>query len=98
MHNQIPVLVTVDVDEGIADLVIYLNTIQDVRTHASCQGTLLEGGPEPYRPQVMVSWNNDDVFRQLENEFDLSDIGKNWAYLHPRPSDKRWVICQRGLA
>src|ERR1700677_830715 len=38
------VSVWVDVDEGIADLVEYLNTIPGVRTHTSCQGTLTEGG------------------------------------------------------
>jgi len=43
-HKTIPIQVWVDVDEGIADMVLYLNTIPGVRTHACCQGTLGEGG------------------------------------------------------
>ena len=48
-HNEVPVLVWADIDENIADFVRYLNTIPGVRTDASCQGTLGEGGPAPYR-------------------------------------------------
>lgn len=58
-HKTVPVQVWVDVDEGVADLVKYLNTVPGIRTHASCQGTLDEDGPEPYRPQVIISWSNE---------------------------------------
>jgi hypothetical protein len=53
-HKTVPVLVWADVDEGIADVVRYLNTIPGVRTYVSCQGLLGTGGPEPYGPQVMI--------------------------------------------
>jgi hypothetical protein len=46
----------VDVDLGIADMVEYLNTIPGVRTIASCQGTIGEDGPNPYRAQVLCDW------------------------------------------
>lgn len=85
-HAQRTVLVKVDVDEGIADLVLYLNTIEGVRTHASCQGTIGEGGPNPYRPQVMVTWDADGVFDRLAGEFDMSDLHREncWCYVHPK--------------
>jgi hypothetical protein len=84
-HKQIPVSVTVDVDEGIAPLVAYLNTIPGVRTHASCQGTIGEGGSHPYRPQVLVTWSDASTFSRLAAEFDLSEVG-SWCYVHPRAS------------
>ncbi len=77
-------MVRVDVDEGIADLVIYLNTIPNVRTHASCQGTIGEGGPHPYRPQVLVAWSTPEAFERLRHEFDMSDMHEAWCYVHPR--------------
>ena len=67
-------------------MVIYLNTIPGVRTLASCQGTLDAGGPNPYPPQVMVTWDTDETFKRLENEFDTSEIGNHWCYVHPRIS------------
>jgi hypothetical protein len=54
-HKTRPVQVWADVDLGIADMVVYLNTIPGVRTEASCQGTG-EGGPAPYRAQVLTIW------------------------------------------
>lgn len=85
-HKTIPVQVWADVDEGIADVVRYLNTIEGVRTQASCQGTIGEGGPNPYRAQVMVTWETPETFTRLEREFDLSEISHegNWCYVHPR--------------
>lgn len=54
-HKTKLIQVWIEVDLGIADLVGYLNTIPGVRTHASCQGTIGEDGPAPYRAQVMCS-------------------------------------------
>jgi len=83
MHKQVTIEVLVDVDEGIADTVRYLNTIPGVRTHASCQGTIGEGGPNPYRAQVMATWPAE-VFERLKSEFDVTVLGENWGYLHPK--------------
>jgi hypothetical protein len=85
-HRQIPISVTVDVDEGIAWLVMYLNTMPGIRTLASCQGTIGEGGPKPYRPQVMVTWAHEAAFKRLQIEFDLSQVSRrgSWCYVHPR--------------
>ena len=85
-HKTIPVPVWVDVDEGIAEMVRYLNTIPGVRTLASCQGTIGEGGPAPYRAYVMVMWT-DDAFKQLKDEFDVTNTGVHWGFLHPRTTD-----------
>jgi hypothetical protein len=82
-HQTIPIRVWVDVDVGIAAMVRYLNSIPGVRIHASCQGTTREGGPAPYRPQVMATWT-DEVFERLQREFDITIKGENWGYLHPR--------------
>jgi hypothetical protein len=83
-HETQPVQVWADIDVGIADMVIYLNTIPGVRTHASCQGTIGEGGPSPYRPQVMTTWPDEATFERLKAEFDVTVLGENWGYLHPR--------------
>lgn len=86
-HKQITISIPVDVDEGIAWLVMYLNTIPGVRTHASCQGTLGEGGLHPYRPQVMVTWAHRAVLKRLQREFDVTKISRHgWGYVHPRQS------------
>lgn len=85
-HKTKPVQVWVDADLGIADMVIYLNTIPGVRTMASCQGTIGEGGPNPYRAQVMATWT-PEVFERLSKEFDISypdECNGTWGYLHPR--------------
>ena len=85
IHHQlktVPVQVWVDVDEGIAETVKYLNTIPGVRTYASCQGTIGEGGAEPYGPQVMVSWAGGTLAR-LAREFDLELLGECLAYVRP---------------
>ena len=82
-HETRPVRVWADVDLGIADTVEYLNTIEGVRTHASCQGTIGEGGPQPYRAQVMCSWS-DVAFERLKGEFDITELGDHFGYVHPR--------------
>lgn len=89
-HKQVPLQVWVDIDEGIADMVAYLNTIDGVRTHASCQGTIGEGGPAPYRAQVLVGWSCHEAYERLHAEFDMSLEGWTWTeasgccYVHPR--------------
>jgi len=82
-HETRPVQVWVDADLGIADMVVYLNTIPGVRTIASCQGTIGEGGQNPYRAQVMAEWT-DEAFDRLATEFDLTVLGDGWGYVHPR--------------
>lgn len=82
-HKTIPVQVWADVDEGIAETVKYLNTIIGVRTYASCQGTLGEGGSEPYGPQVMVSWSNEAALELLKREFAVEILGEHLAYVRP---------------
>ena len=83
-HKTVPIQVWVDVDEGIAETVKYLNTIPGVRTYASCQGTLGEGGPEPYGPQVMVSWKGADIMWRLSQEFALELLGESLGYVRPK--------------
>jgi hypothetical protein len=83
IHATVPIEVWADVDSGIADTVCYLNTIPGVRTFASCQGTLGEGGPEPYGPQVMASWPAEQADR-LNREFDVKMLGEGWGYLYPK--------------
>jgi hypothetical protein len=85
-HPTRAVQVWVDVDLGVAEMVEYLNTIPGVRTHSSCQGTIGEGGAEPYRPYVQCSWKSEAEDR-LRAEFDI-DVDpwgrRGWGYLHPR--------------
>jgi hypothetical protein len=83
-HKTVPIQVWADIDEGIAETVKYLNTIPGVRTLASCQGTIGEGGPNPYRAQVMVTWDTEETFDRLSAEFDTSEVGNHWCYVHPR--------------
>ena len=83
IHETRAVQVWVDVDEGIADMVAYLNTIPGVRTHASCQGTIGEGGAAPYRPYVMATWPSEANAR-LRKEFDVTEAHSWGGYLHPR--------------
>lgn len=82
-HKERTILVKVDVDEGIADFVLWLNRIPGIRTHASCQGTIGEGGPHPYRAQVMATWT-DESLPHLAGKVDFTIEGDHWGYLHPR--------------
>lgn len=105
VHEQTAIQVWVDVDIGIADLVRYLNTIPGVRTHASCQGTIGEGGSSPYRAQVMTTWPDAATEQRLRAEFDVTELGERWGYIHPRsesdPADPRrdcpWKCAQSDL-
>jgi hypothetical protein len=83
IHETRPVQVWVDVDLDIADLVEYLNTIPGVRTFASCQGSIGEGGPHPYRAQIMAYWPKS-VTPQIEALFEFGESGVGWTYLHPK--------------
>jgi tRNA(Phe) wybutosine-synthesizing methylase Tyw3 len=89
VHKTRAVQVWAEVDEGIADLVVYLNTIPGVRTFASCQGTIGEGGAEPYRPYVMAAWSDAATLERLQREFDVTfDMSSGprdrWGNVHPR--------------
>jgi hypothetical protein len=87
-HKTIPVQVWVDVDLGIAHMVECLNTTPGVRTHASCQGTLGEGGAEPYGPYVEVSWQNETALKRLKATYEVEIKGENWGHLHPKLTEK----------
>jgi hypothetical protein len=86
-HKTTRVKVWADVDEGITDLVLYLNTIEGVTTDASCQGTIGEGGPNPYRAHVMAHWAKEAEPR-LQAEFDVTFEGECWGNIYPREG---WV-------
>lgn len=88
-HETRPVQVWADVDLGIADMVVYLNTIEGVRTQASCQGTIGEGGgAHPYGPQVLCTWAPEALAR-LQAEFNVDPEGDGlWGYVHPRAEGK----------
>jgi hypothetical protein len=83
IHPSMPVLVWADIDTGCAEVVRYLNGIPGVRTLTSCQGTIGEGGPNPYRAYVMASWP-PQLEDRLSGEFDVELLGENWGYLRPK--------------
>lgn len=83
VHETVPVQVWIDVDVGVADVVRQLQGIEGIRTHASCQGTIGEGGAEPYPAYVMVSWNDDAALSRLDQEFEVEIKGEGWGYIHP---------------
>lgn len=85
IHRTIPIQVWVDVDVGIADVVRYLNAIEGVRTHSSCQGTIGEGGPAPYPAEVEISWSDEATLHRLQAEFDVEIEGDYWGLIHPKP-------------
>lgn len=87
-HKTREVWVLADVDLSVAAMVEYLQSFPGVRTSASCQGTLGEGGPNPYRAQVLASWP-PALTPRLFAEFDITLEGDGstcdpWGYLHPR--------------
>jgi len=82
-HPTVAIQVWVDVDAGIADMVLRLNEIPGVRTMASCQGTLGEGGAEPYGPHVMARWKPSALARLME-EYDVELLGECWGYVRPK--------------
>jgi hypothetical protein len=66
-HETTQVKVWVEVDVGIAGFVRHLNTLPGVRTYSCCQGTIGEGGAEPYPAYVSVSWLHERARRSLES-------------------------------
>jgi hypothetical protein len=83
-HETRPVQVWVDADLGIAAIVEHLNTIEGVRTHASCQGSIGEGGREPYIPYVDVSWPDERTLETLKSTYVVEIKGLAWGTVHPR--------------
>lgn len=81
-HPTIPIKVWIDADVGIADFVLALNEIPGIRTLASCQGTIGEGGPNPYEAQVMVTWTDDAALARLSH-LRLTRLGPSYGYVHP---------------
>lgn len=84
VHTTIAMQVWADVDIGIAETVRRLNAIPGVRTHASCQGSVGEGGAKPYRPYVMVSWRDGLALDRLRRDFDIDVQGESHGLAHPR--------------
>ena len=84
IHQTRAVQVWVDADLGIASMVEALNLIPGVRTHASCQGSIGEGGPEPYGPYVEVSWPNAETIEVLRAQFLIETKGPAWGYARPK--------------
>ena len=72
VHKTVPLPVWVDVDEGISSAVAFLNTLPGVRTFTSCQGTIGEGGAEPYRPFIYAYWPLD-IQSQIEEHFEVGE-------------------------
>lgn len=100
-HDVKEVWVRAFVDVGIADMVEYLQTFPGVCTEASCQGTIGEGGPHPYRAQVLTTWPDEGTYQILAGEFDISHPGyperyqgqHGWGYLHPKDG---WLAPNKG--
>lgn len=84
IHETVPVQVWIDVDMGIADVVRCLTEMPGIRCHSSCQGTIGEGGPEPYAAYVLVTWDDDEAYARLVAGYDVSIEGDHWGYAHPR--------------
>ncbi len=96
-HKTTPVRVWVDVDLGIAEVVLYLNSLPGIRTYGSCQGTIDEGGNYP--ANVMATWPDEHI-DLLESKFDVAPLGnpeynmkeygtKNWGWLYAKGSQPR---------
>lgn len=83
IHKTRPVQVWQDIDIGIVDMVERLNTIIGVRTDASCQGTIGEGGAEPYGPYVMAHWTPMGLKRLLK-DYEVTIEGEGWGKVHPK--------------
>jgi len=83
VHPTRPVRVWADIDEGIAPWVEYLQTFHDVRTHGSCQGTIGEGGADPYAGYILASWPPDQE-NTLLLDFTIEHWGDGWGRLYPK--------------
>lgn len=82
-HETVPVPVWVHVDVGIAPLVRRLTALRGVGTFSSCQGTIGEGGPDPYPAYVGVRWDNDEALAALRQYGIVTVSGDHWGYLVP---------------
>jgi hypothetical protein len=85
VHETRPILVWADVDVGIADLVEHLQRFAGVRTLTSCQGTVDEGGAEPYAGYVRITWRDDKVLAKLKRLFDVEVEGECYGMLRLKP-------------
>lgn len=85
VHPMVPVKVWADIDEGIVGMVKRLNEIPGVRTYGSCQGTIDEGGAEPYGPFVQISCIDSVTWKAVSQEFDVVWLGDWHGSAHPRP-------------
>jgi tRNA(Phe) wybutosine-synthesizing methylase Tyw3 len=84
VHEHITVWVKVHVDIGIASMVGRLNQMIGVYTSSSCQGTIGEGGAEPYGPFVAVYWEDETARHRIEAEYDLTIEGDSFGTARPR--------------
>ena len=75
-HQTRPMKVWIDADLGIAAMVEELNLIPGVRTHASCQGSIGEGGPTQYGPYVEVSWPDEATLDILRAKYNVEPEGE----------------------
>jgi hypothetical protein len=87
IHKSVPVQVWVDVDIGILEVVERLNKMLGVRTCSSCQGTLGEGGAEPYPAFVEVSWEDDAALERIRAAYPITIAGVNFGTVYP---DTKW--------
>lgn len=85
-HATRAIKVWIDADEGIADFVLLLNEIPGIRTLASCQGTIGEGGANPYEAQVMVQWEDEAALARL-SAWRMTRLGETFGYVHPAPGE-----------
>lgn len=87
VHETRVVRVKVEADVPIADFVEELNEIHGVYTDASCQGTIGEGGPHPYRAYVMCHWS-DEALKVLQDLYIVRPQGNGtWGYVHPNNTE-----------
>jgi hypothetical protein len=82
VHDTERVQIWASVDKGIASFVRYLNTIPGVYTHACCQGTIGEGGAEPYPAEVAVSWETPAA-RSILLSLGLKEEGQAHGTVYP---------------
>lgn len=83
-HKTRPIKVWVDVDVGIYETVLMLNRMKGIRTLASCQGTIGEGGPNEHPADVMITWKKWEDVKPLLKEFRYEALGKHFGYLWKR--------------
>jgi hypothetical protein len=87
-HETRQVMVKVEVDVGIASMVEELQKIEGVWTDSSCQGTIGEGGPHPYRAYVMCHWTPQGC-AALQSKYIVRPQGNgDWGYVHEYWTDE----------